>query len=603
MANLTPEQLYRQKKTRWEIAKHDPWYFLRYFTFTIDTHDKVHRVRKPFPATAYSRIYCRFWQEVDTGFCEKSRQIRITWENMALDLWDVMFNPGKLTFYQSKKQPDANAILERSQFIYNALRMDPDLVEWGIPQVRFSGEKAGTNTVMEFPANYSKIVAIPQGGDILRMHTASKIFSDENNFQPEAEDAYAGAKPTVEGGGQWIAVSTPNGMTHMYYTLYCIDPNTGEPRGEHRKDSKTIQKRDLVPPFTGDMNNLDDVENHRRLIEKTIIEMDDETFYGVPLEELVANMPGMAYWQTFDGVHCLRIHYSSDPEKSPQTAAGRAWIAKARQGVSPDAWAREYEISYKTFAGRPVISSYRRELHVAHLEYNSELPLLISFDFGRPCGCLIGQFGLLKKFPVHRLNILAELLLYGDNAKTQLMAEALSSLIQARFPRSWSRRWFNCYCDPNGDRRSETTADASLDSNMKILETHGYRCNNQKFNVPESTQMMDAVFAMILPDSYPAVMIDESCEYLITVVGGGLHYPKKILPGDEWYYEKDGINDHGGDMLRYMVANNFNPRDFGPKRDEKQPDKFRPVFRDFTGEFIGYARKAPSGRGHPVYGR
>ena len=61
---------------------------------------------------------------------------------------------------------------------------------------------------LEFPDISSMIKGIPEGGDQIRMHTSSGIFSDEMGFQPEAEAAYTAAKPTIDGGGRFTGVST-----------------------------------------------------------------------------------------------------------------------------------------------------------------------------------------------------------------------------------------------------------------------------------------------------------------------------------------------------------------------------------------------------------
>ena len=43
----------------------------------------------------------------------------------------------------------------------------------------------------------STIMGVAQGGDVLRMHTFSGVFSDESAFQPEMSSAYTGLKPTL----------------------------------------------------------------------------------------------------------------------------------------------------------------------------------------------------------------------------------------------------------------------------------------------------------------------------------------------------------------------------------------------------------------------
>jgi hypothetical protein len=50
--------------------------------------------------------------------------------------------------------------------------------------------------------------AIPQGGDVLRQHTASGLFCDEGAFQPDLEATIRAAMPMLKGGGRIDIVSS-----------------------------------------------------------------------------------------------------------------------------------------------------------------------------------------------------------------------------------------------------------------------------------------------------------------------------------------------------------------------------------------------------------
>lgn len=50
--------------------------------------------------------------------------------------------------------------------------------------------------------------AIPQGGDVLRQHTASGLFIDEAAFQPDLEASIRAAQPMLKGGGRIDCVSS-----------------------------------------------------------------------------------------------------------------------------------------------------------------------------------------------------------------------------------------------------------------------------------------------------------------------------------------------------------------------------------------------------------
>lgn len=568
------------------IAAHDPWTFISEFARTIDEHDQENPVGKPFPRKAYIRLLCRFWKEVDVGFIEKSRQIMCTWTVATLDLWDVMFNKGRRIYIQSKKQEDANDILERARFVYDQLIATefPNL-----PVVKTTGAKSGTNTEMEFQANKSTLIAIPQGGDVVRGPTTSRLSADEVAFQPEAADAYRAILPSIKGGGHYLGFSTANGKNFHYRKLYAIDERTGRRIGENIRDSKRVDTKPHVPQFMGNPENPTDIEKHRRLVEQSLVDMPDEIFNSLPFEDLVAHFPGMRYWQTCEGVHCLRIHYSADPDKSKDTAVGRQWIEDTKRGCSPNDWLREFEIDYESYVGRPVIDSYAPHIHVKKLMYDSEEMLRISFDYGNQvCGATISQGGKVHGFSARRLRFIGEVVRRGESAKTHEMVQAVKELVLARFPRSWKNQRIMCFCDPNGDQRQATTSDRSLDTNIKICNQYGFYPSSKKFGVPESTQLMESVFARVLPDGLPMVLIDEECEY-IQAVCRGLHYPE-VGKGKEGYYEKDGELDHGADMMRYDIANFFEGGDFISKTVPPPRIVSVPMFRKYTGEYLGMRR-------------
>ena len=52
--------------------------------------------------------------------------------------------------------------------------------------------------------------AIPQGGDVLRQHTASGLLIDEAAFQPDLEASIRAAQPMLKGGGRIDVVSSAN---------------------------------------------------------------------------------------------------------------------------------------------------------------------------------------------------------------------------------------------------------------------------------------------------------------------------------------------------------------------------------------------------------
>lgn len=173
--------------------------------YTLDPHDR--EPIKLFPKKMYLLNLVEAWMPTGSKLLvEKSRQMMVTWLFVALYLWDTLYRPGRHNFFQSKKEDDAAELLNRAKHIWTRLPDKPKC-EW-------------KNTIMNVTGTSSRLQAIPQGGDIIRMHTASGIFADEMAFQEQAEDAFTAARPTFLGGGRFTGVSTPNFRNFWYRMVY-----------------------------------------------------------------------------------------------------------------------------------------------------------------------------------------------------------------------------------------------------------------------------------------------------------------------------------------------------------------------------------------------
>ncbi len=197
-----------------EKAKSDLHYYLENLVYTLDEHDKETPVKK-FPGhMPYIYDLAELFLTEPLLLVEKSRQMRVTWTMVACHLWDAQFHQGRRIFFQSKKEADANEIVNRAKFIYE---------HYPEPVKRLIHTHYPANTPMaylklEFGKQKSIIQGTPQGANVLRQFTASRIFSDEMAFQDKAEEAFIAAKPTLVGGGSFIGVSSPN-FKNFFYLL------------------------------------------------------------------------------------------------------------------------------------------------------------------------------------------------------------------------------------------------------------------------------------------------------------------------------------------------------------------------------------------------
>lgn len=204
---LTPEQqnLLANIVAKDRILKvqRDPAFFLFNYVLTLDSHDAAHPIKR-FPYKPYLHYIVKIWEREPLIVIPKSRQMMLTWIMVALHYWLAAFHVGKTVFIQSKKEDDADTLLERGAFIHE------QLPAWLKPQ----GVK--TYCYFEFEALHSVIQAVSQSSNALRQHTATAILSDEVAFQPYASESFASAKPTVINGGKWTGLSTANGREFFY---------------------------------------------------------------------------------------------------------------------------------------------------------------------------------------------------------------------------------------------------------------------------------------------------------------------------------------------------------------------------------------------------
>lgn len=194
-------------------CKRYPEYFLLTHCFTKDEHDADDPVKR-FPRKRYLKYVIQELHANQLVAIPKSRQIMITWTVLCYLLHMALFNRYRLIFLQSKKEDDAVALIDRVKHTYTYL---PWWIQAAAP-LRKKMPQMPYNK-LQF-ANGSNMWGIPQGPDILRQHTASAILADEAAFQAKHEDSYKAAKPTIDGGGKYIVVSSANGKNFFYRVCY-----------------------------------------------------------------------------------------------------------------------------------------------------------------------------------------------------------------------------------------------------------------------------------------------------------------------------------------------------------------------------------------------
>ena len=317
------------RELEWTRICQDPWYFISNFCWTLDEHDTANPYKK-LPNKEYVRLSVEVWFENERLLVPKSRQIMISWMMVLCHLWLGITRRGQLIFFQSKKEEDADKLIDRAWGVYQRL---PEWVRKRVPAVH-------SKCNLKFPGIDSKIQGIPEGEDQIRSNTASAIFSDESAFQPEFLSAFAAAMPAVEGGGRFTAASSAKLSPFFELCEEDVKPGT------FKELVKGWEKRPKWCHETG----------------------------------------GMHFWKNEMDWGVLEIHYSADPDKD------EAWAQQAAKkqagGIEGEKWQGEMEIDVMAKAGRRVLPQFSRATHVINsFTIPEEWPRFRGIDpgYNNPC--------------------------------------------------------------------------------------------------------------------------------------------------------------------------------------------------------------------------
>ena len=205
-AGLIPDLLQR--------CHEDGLFWLRWVQ-TRDEADPGHSV-KPFPTHLdYLRSLWQLLVQHQCVVVAKSRQMLVSWAVAAFCCWWARFQANQAIYWQTQQWEDACAMIcqpvskpmGRCQFI------EANLPEWMRQDLKPS------EGCLTYP-NGSAIYALPGGADKIRGKVASVIIQDEFAMQLEATGVYTACAPLIQKGAKFIAVSTPNGSSNTFATLY-----------------------------------------------------------------------------------------------------------------------------------------------------------------------------------------------------------------------------------------------------------------------------------------------------------------------------------------------------------------------------------------------
>lgn len=189
---------------------HNPWAMIDDgIIYTLDQTDLLNPI-KQFPNDPWLKEITGQWLASPLLSVFKSRRMTITWLMVFLHLWLAMHREGTAIFFVSDKEEKSDDLVSRAAFILKHIPEDMYLKPtW-----------KSKYCLLEFPGLNSYIRGVPQGADQLRQYTATAIFADEFAFWDRARETFMASKPTIDGGGKFTCVSSPN---EGFFKELCFD--------------------------------------------------------------------------------------------------------------------------------------------------------------------------------------------------------------------------------------------------------------------------------------------------------------------------------------------------------------------------------------------
>lgn len=201
MESLSNQDTAAYWRSKLEIWVNDPWAWACDCVFTKDAVDQTNPIKRFPQHFEYLKVFTKVWMTESRVAVPKSRRMFMSWYCITLHLWDALFHQGRNIGLVSKKEDDANELVQRCLFILQNIKEE----DW--PKELRPKYESKFNLIT-FPQLNSTIQGFPQGADQLRQFTLSRIMADEMAFWEKAKEMYSSSMPTLEGGGAITAISS-----------------------------------------------------------------------------------------------------------------------------------------------------------------------------------------------------------------------------------------------------------------------------------------------------------------------------------------------------------------------------------------------------------
>ena len=139
----------------------------------------------------------------------------VSWEVVAFCVWWARFKPNQVILWQTKAWEDAVRMVAMPEggFEGRAQFIESHLPDWLRLPAKISEGR------IQYP-NGSMIQALAGGADKVRGLVPSVFVGDEFAHQEEQDGVYTAVAPLMQKGAKVVFVSTPNGASNVFATLY-----------------------------------------------------------------------------------------------------------------------------------------------------------------------------------------------------------------------------------------------------------------------------------------------------------------------------------------------------------------------------------------------
>ncbi len=260
-------------------------------------------------------------------------------------------------------------------------------------------------------------------------------------------------------------------------------------------------------------------------------------------------MKGIREWESAAGYKVLEVHYTADPSKDNDE-----WRARAKKGISPGGWAREYEINWSRRSGSLLFSGFKRGFHTRKLApVHPQAVLLRWWDFGYHWPVIgIGQISGDDRFIVRGSFCM-------EDVGREIFLNRALAWCAAKYG---SQVHYHDFCDFAGTHMVHT---AEL-TDVQFLATKGVYAECRSGREVPGVNLIRALLELSRPldsdsgESLPVFIVDEDAEeYVEGFLSGFVEDPK--LPD-----QCQGIHPYIDllDGLRYCVKFVYEPETVTP---------------------------------------